>query len=130
MRIPRRVDTALSWVERYRVALTAVIVLVVVAALLRWQPVLAALVLGGAFGGFLVHTRSSRHVRRARREIDELLRQNGALRHRNTMLGSGVIQRGSQMTEVLVAIPDVPGAPDEPGITRPLEPPIDEPDDT
>jgi hypothetical protein len=128
VKIPRRVDLALGWVERYGLALVAVLVLVVVAASLRWQPVLAALVLGGALGGLPVHLWSSRRVRRARREVDEVLRQNGALRHRNTLLASGVIARGAQPTQVLVSIPETADSAGDPQDTRPLEARSDAPD--
>ncbi|GAA2445509.1 hypothetical protein GCM10010191_73020 [Actinomadura vinacea] len=86
MRIPRRVDTAL---ERHGGALALTTALVIAAAALRWQPALATFVLGAVLGGFLGHRRLSGRLRRARRENGELLRQNGALRHRNSVLTGG-----------------------------------------
>ena len=53
-----------------------------------------------------MHVRLSRRIARARAEVDDLLRENGALRHRNTILASGVITRGAQETQALVAIPE------------------------
>ena len=111
MRIPKRVNAVLDWVEQHFVALAAVFTLVVVAllALLAPAPVgfpAAGFVLGTAVGGFLVHVRLSRRLRRARRDIDNLLRENGALRHRNTVLASGVITRESEETQALMSIPE------------------------
>jgi hypothetical protein len=53
-----------------------------------------------------VHVRLSRRISRARADVDNLLRENGALRHRNTVLASGVITRESQETQALVSIPE------------------------
>jgi hypothetical protein len=128
MRIPKRVDAALGRLERHGIALTLTAVLVIAAASVRWLPALATFILGGTLGGLLIHLRSSRHLRRARRENDELLRQNGALRHRNTVLSGGVIARGSQMTEALVAIPDDVGFSEDPQSTNPLPVDVDHPD--
>ncbi|WP_242903982.1 hypothetical protein [Actinomadura terrae] len=111
MRIPRRVNTVLDWMEKHFVALAVVVALVVVALAATLAPPLVGLpvagfIVGLAAGGFLVHVRMSKRVARARAEIDDLLRENGALRHRNTVLASGVITREAQETQAFVAIPD------------------------
>ncbi|MFA1551050.1 hypothetical protein [Actinomadura chokoriensis] len=110
MRIPKRVNTVLDWVEQHFVALAVVVALVVVALVATLAPVavgfpVAGFVLGTAAGGFLVHVRLSRRIARARADVDNLLRENGALRHRNTVLASGVITRESVETQALVSIP-------------------------
>ncbi|GAA0593697.1 hypothetical protein [Actinomadura livida] len=111
MRIPKRVNTVLDWMEQHSVALGAVTALVVVALVALLVPSsvgipAASFLLGLALGGFTVHVRSSRRVRRARAEVDNLLRENGALRHRNTVLASGVITREAQETQALMSIPE------------------------
>ncbi|MFG2091442.1 MULTISPECIES: hypothetical protein [unclassified Spirillospora] len=111
MRIPKRVNTVLDWMEQHYPALGVVVALVVVALLATLVPSsvgvpAACFILGLAAGGLVVHVRSSRRVARARAEMDNLLRENGALRHRNTVLASGVIAREAQETQALVAIPE------------------------
>lgn len=111
MRIPKRVNAVLDWMEQHFGALAVVVALIVVALAATLAPPLVGLpvagfVVGLAVGGFLVHVRLSRRIARARAEVDDLLRENGALRHRNTILSSGVITRGAQETQALVAIPE------------------------
>lgn len=111
MRIPKRVNAVLDWMEQHYLALGVVVALVVVALVASLAPrsvglPVAGFVLGLAAGGFLVHVRLSRRVARARADVDNLLRENGALRHRYTVLASGVITREAQETQALVAIPE------------------------
>lgn len=111
MRIPKPVNAALDWAEQHFGAVAAVVAMVVAAAAALALPSVvglpvAALVLGTAFGGFAVYARMARRLARARRDNDDLLRENGALRHRNTILSSGVITRESQATQALLMIPD------------------------
>lgn len=111
MRIPKRVNTVLDWMEQHYPALGAVVALIAVALVAALAPPsvgfpVAGFILGVAAGGFLVHVRSSRRVARARAEVDGLLRENGALRHRNTVLASGVITREAQETQALMSIPE------------------------
>ncbi|WP_433334219.1 hypothetical protein [Spirillospora sp. CA-294931] len=114
MRIPKRVNAVLDWAEQHVGALAVVIALVVAmvaVAAATLAPTLiglpaAGFVLGAAFGAFAVHLRMNKRVMRVRREVDDLLRENGALRHRNTVLASGVITREAQTTQALVAIPE------------------------
>ncbi|MEW2356676.1 hypothetical protein [Spirillospora sp. NPDC029432] len=107
MRIPKRVNTVLDRAERHAGPLLVVIALVAAAVAAMWVPLLAGFILGAAAGGFYVHLRMSKRIARARREVDDLLRENGSLRHRNTVLASGVITREAQVTQALVAIPEV-----------------------
>jgi hypothetical protein len=120
VRIPKPVNAVLDWAERQSGALGVVIALVAVALAALWLPALAGLILGLAVGGFAVHLRQSRRVSRLRREVDDLLRQNGALRHRNTVLNSGVITKEAQMTQALVAIPEELPEPADPQRTQML----------
>ncbi|WP_018658248.1 hypothetical protein [Actinomadura flavalba] len=111
MRIPKPVNAALDWVEQHRSAVASVLALVLAAcAGLAAPPAIgypaAAFILGLALGGFIVHVRGTRRVGRYRAEVDELLRQNGRLRHRNTILASGVLTRESQVTQALPSIPE------------------------
>jgi hypothetical protein len=119
VRIPKRVNTVLDRMEQQSLALGAVVALVVVAVVALLLPSsvgvpAACFLLGLALGGFTVHVRSSRRVRRARAEVDNLLRENGALRHRNTVLSSGVITREAQETQALMSIPEDDLLQDEP----------------
>ncbi|WP_158581672.1 hypothetical protein [Actinomadura spongiicola] len=111
MRIPKRVNAVLDWMEEHRLALGVVVVLVTIALVATLAPIsvgipVATFILGLAVGGFTVHVRSSRRVARVRAEVDNLLRENGALRHRNTVLASGVITREAQETQALMSIPE------------------------
>ncbi|MEV0661005.1 hypothetical protein ACIBI3_10415 [Actinomadura luteofluorescens] len=128
MRIPKRVNTVLDWVEQHLLAFAVVVALVVVALVSTLAPPavglpVAGFVLGAAAGGLVVHLRMSRRIARARSDNDNLLRENGALRHRNTVLASGVITREAQETQALVAIPedDLLDAPDDPQSTVSLD---------
>ncbi|GAA4231589.1 hypothetical protein GCM10022254_29180 [Actinomadura meridiana] len=111
MRIPKRVNAVLDWMELHHLALGVVVALAVVALTATLAPrsvgiPVAAFILGLAAGGFTVHVRMSRRVARARADVDNLLRENGALRHRNTVLTSGVITREAQETQALMSIPE------------------------
>lgn len=119
MRIPKRVNAVLDWMEQHFLALAIAVALVVVALVALLAPPAAGFpaagfVLGVAAGGLLVHVRMSRRIARARADVDNLLRENGALRHRNNVLASGVITREAQETQALVAIPEDDLLPDEP----------------
>ncbi|MBE1530949.1 hypothetical protein [Actinomadura algeriensis] len=126
MRIPKRVNTVLDWMEQHLRALAIVFVLVVLVLVLValvtalvppavGLPV-AGFVLGASAGGYMMHSRMARRVARARREVDDLLRENGALRHRYNVMASGVITREAQETQAIVPIPedDLLDAPDDP----------------
>ncbi|WP_141582032.1 hypothetical protein [Actinomadura sp. WMMA1423] len=128
MRIPKRVNAVLDWVEQHLLALAVVVALVVVALVATLAPPavglpVAGFVLGAAAGGLVVHVRMSRRLARARSDNDNLLRENGALRHRNTVLASGVITREAQETQAFVAIPedDLIDEPADPQVTATLD---------
>lgn len=115
MKIPKRVNTAWDWAEKHYRALAFIVVLLVAAGAALILPALAALVLGGFAGAVVAHRRMSRRVRRLRAELDDLLRENGALRHQKTVLASGVIAAEAQPTAALLVIPaDLDEAPDPP----------------
>ncbi|GAA2598607.1 hypothetical protein SMC26_04485 [Actinomadura fulvescens] len=123
MRIPKRVNAALDWAEKHFGALAVVVTLVAASAAALLAPPavglpVAGFVLGLAFGGFAVYTRMVKRIARVRSDVDDLLRENGALRHRNTVLSSGVITRESQVTQALVAIPEEPPEEDPQGTVR------------
>ena len=115
MRIPKRVNDALDWAERHVRGLTVIGTLILAGVLSVYLPVYAVLVLGIAAGAAIAHLRMSGRLRRLHAEIDELLRQNGALRHQRTVLASGVITAEEHPTQALIVIPaeeddDEPGA--------------------
>ena len=110
MRIPRRVNAAWDWLEKQVPVIWAVAIVIGVVATARWVPELAAFVLGAAVSGFIVRLRMGARVTKLRAEADDLLRENGALRHEKTMLASGVISKQSLLTQRLPMIPDLPDA--------------------
>ncbi|MFI0449654.1 hypothetical protein [Actinomadura sp. 6N118] len=120
MRIPKRLDASLDWVARHLGTAGVVVVLAAATASVTWHPPLAAFILGTGLGVLLVHLRTAKRLTRARSEVNDLLRENGKLRHRNTVLTSGVIARGSQMTQKFVAIPDEVDPAVDPQRTLPL----------
>lgn len=107
MRIPKRVNDAWDWAESHgRVtALIALMPILAVGAL--WSPVLAAFALGALGAGVVTYLRLARRIARLRAEVDELLRETGRLRHRNTMLASGIVQAESAATQKLLSIPEL-----------------------
>jgi hypothetical protein len=120
VKIPRRVDASLSWLERNFRALAITTTIASAATSALWQPVLAAFILGLAIGGFTIHLRLANRLAKARKEIGDLLRDNGALRHRNTVLRSGVIAQDTQVTHKFVPIGQAPVATDDVHDTQPL----------
>jgi hypothetical protein len=105
VKIPKRVNNALDWAENNIRVITIVTVLVVVSGAALWLPALAAFGLGALIGGVVVRWRLVRRLARLRAEADDLLRENGALRHRNTMLSRGVAVSSGQLTQKLPIIP-------------------------
>lgn len=110
MRIPRRVNTAWDWVEQHVSMVWVIATVAGVAATVRWIPALAAFILGAAVSGFVVRLRMAARVAALRAETDDLLRENGALRHEKTVLTSGVIAAQSVLTQRLPMIPEPPDA--------------------
>jgi hypothetical protein len=105
VKIPKRVNNALDWAEDHIRVITVVTALVVVSAAALWMPALAAFVLGVLVGGVAVRWGTSRRLARLRAEADDLLRENGALRHEKTVLSRGVIASSGQLTQKLPIIP-------------------------
>jgi hypothetical protein len=104
LRIPKRVNNALDWAEEHIRVITVVTALVVVSVAALWMPALAAFVLGVLVGGFVVRRWMARRMARLRAEADDLLRENGALRHEKTVLSQGVIASSGQLTQRLPVI--------------------------
>jgi hypothetical protein len=106
VKIPRSVNTALDWAGHNGRAVAAVVTVLIVAISVAWAPLLAVFVLGIAVGGFTVHLRMAPRQKVLRTDIDDLLRQNGALRREKLRLASGVLTRESQLTHKMPAIPE------------------------
>lgn len=105
MKIPKRVNTAWDWAEKHFKVLAVIVVLLAAAGAGLILPALAALLLGMVGGAVVVHRRMSRRLRRLRTELDDVLRENGALRHQKTVLASGVIAAEAQPTAAILMIP-------------------------
>jgi cytochrome c556 len=107
LKIPKRVNAALDWMGHNvrRVAAVGAAVIISI-AIWSWVPALSALVLGVAIGGTIVHQRMASRQAALRSDIDDLLRQNGALRREKLTLASGVLAKQTQLTAKLPVIPD------------------------
>ena len=110
MKIPRRVNATWDWVERHVGIIWAVAAMAIAAATARWVPALGAFILGAAVSGLVVRARMGARVAKLRAEADDLLRENGALRHEKTVLASGVLSAQSVLTRKLPMIPQRPDA--------------------
>jgi NAD(P)-dependent dehydrogenase (short-subunit alcohol dehydrogenase family) len=104
VKIPKHVNTVWDWVDAHIRLLILVATLAIVAVAGLWIPLLSVFVLGAIAGGLAVQSRIARRVTRLRAEVDELLRENGALRHEKTMLSSHVITSGTLLTQRLPVI--------------------------
>src|SRR4051812_18561818 len=81
LKIPKRVNAALDWTAHHARVVAAVGAALIIAVLAwRWVPLLSASVLGLVIGGAVMHQRMASRQAALRRDIDDLLRQNGALR--------------------------------------------------
>jgi hypothetical protein len=129
VKIPKRVNNALDWAEDNIRVIMIVVALVIVSATALWLPAIAAFVAGALVGGVAVRWRMARRLARLRADADDLLRENGALRHQKTMLSQGVIASSGQLTQRLPVIRSVEERPPAPPIeapapdTRASEPP-------
>ena len=112
MKIPKSVNGALDWTGQNVRIFAAVGAAVIVAISVWWIPLLSAFVLGVAIGGIVIHQRMAVREARLRADIDDLLRQNGALRREKLTLASGVIEKQAQLTAKLPVIPDPAGPAD------------------
>ncbi|GLY86762.1 hypothetical protein [Actinoallomurus iriomotensis] len=106
MKIPRRLNAALDWIGDHARVMLIVVSLVIAAVAVPWMPALAALVVGVGAGSVAVHFRMSKRVARLRAEVDDLLRENGALRHRRTMIAQANLTSESVLTQRLPTIPE------------------------
>jgi hypothetical protein len=104
VKIPRRLNAALDRVAAHSRAVMVVVPLVVAAVVVLWMPTLAALAVGVAIGAVVVHLRMSRKVARLRAEADDLLRENGALRHQKTVIARKKETSPSVLTQKLPSI--------------------------
>lgn len=104
MKIPRRLNAVLDWMGDHARLMLIVVPLLVAALALLWRPTLAAFPAGIAVGGVAVHMRMSARVARLRAETDDLLRENGALRHQRTVIARGSIVSESVLTQKLPSI--------------------------
>jgi hypothetical protein len=104
VKIPKHVNMVWDWVDAHIRLLILVATLAIVAVAGLWIPLLSVFVLGAIAGGLAVQSRIGRRVTRLRAEVDELLRENGALRHEKTMLSSHVITSGTLLTQRLPVI--------------------------
>jgi hypothetical protein len=111
VKIPKSVNSALDWAGQNVRVVAAVGAAVIVSISMWWVPVVAAFVLGLAGGGLTVHLRMSRRQAKLNADIDDLLRQNGALRREKLNLASGVLTRQHQLTHKLPVITDDPDEP-------------------
>lgn len=106
MKIPKRVNAALDWMGRNARIVAAVGAALIISISVWWIPLLSAFVLGIAIGGISVHQRMAARQAALRTDIDDLLRQNGALRREKLSLASGVIAKQTQLTAKLPVIPE------------------------
>lgn len=104
MKIPRRLNAVLDWAARNARITMIVLPLAVAAIAALWMPALAAFAVGTGVGGVAVHIRMSAKVARLSAEADDLLRENGALRHEKTMIAKVTAASESVLTQKLPSI--------------------------
>jgi hypothetical protein len=110
VKIPRHINAALDWFAAHARVSLIVLPLVVAVLAVLWMPALAAFAVGIAVGGVAVHIRMSAKVARLRAEADDLLRENGALRHQTTVIANTTSTSESVLTQKLPSIPEVDDA--------------------
>lgn len=107
MKIPKRVNATLDWMGRnVRIVAAVGAALIISIVMWSWAPALSAFVLGVAIGGTIVHRRMASRQAALRSDVDDLLRQNGALRREKLTLASGVLAKQTQLTAKLPVIPE------------------------
>ncbi|MEV5748106.1 hypothetical protein AB0L00_09835 [Actinoallomurus sp. NPDC052308] len=106
MKIPRRLNAALDRAADKSRVILILLPLAVAAVTAPWIPALAAFAVGIGVGGVAVHVRMSARVARLRAEADDLLRENGALRHQKTVFAKATVASESVLTQKLPVIPD------------------------
>jgi hypothetical protein len=106
VKIPRRLNATLDWTTDNARAILIITPLAVAAVAVLWMPAVAAFAVGIGVGGVAVHFRMSARVARLRAEADDLLRENGALRHEKTVIAKATDMSGSVLTQKLPSIPE------------------------
>lgn len=106
MKIPRRLNAVLDWASGNARVLLIVLPLAVAVVAVLWIPAVAAFAVGIGVGGVAVHIRMSTRVARLRAEADDLLRENGALRHQKTVIAKASVTSESVLTQKLPSIPE------------------------
>jgi hypothetical protein len=109
VKIPRRLNAVLDWAAGNARIILVILPLAVAAIVVMWMPALAAFAVGVGVGGVVVHVRMSARVARLRDEADDLLRENGALRHEKTVIakaGARAATSESVLTQKLPSIPE------------------------
>ena len=104
MKIPKRLNATLDWAAGHARLILIVLLLAVATATAAWIPAVAAFALGVGAGGVAVHHRMTAKVARLRAEADDLLRENGALRHEKTVIARGTVASGTSLTQVFPSI--------------------------
>jgi hypothetical protein len=94
----------LDWAAGHARVILVVLPLAVAAAAALWLPALAAFAVGVGVGSVAVHVRMGRRVARLRAEADDLLRENGALRHEKTLVAKASVASASVLTQKLPSI--------------------------
>jgi hypothetical protein len=109
LKIPKRVNAALDWVA-HNVRSVAAVCAALIISFVIWPrvPLLSAFVMGAVLGGTIVYQWSASRQAALRSDIDDLLRQNGALRREKLTLASGVIAKQTQLTAKLPVISEDP----------------------
>jgi hypothetical protein len=106
VKIPRRINAVLDWAAGNARAVLIIVPLAVAAVAVLWIPAVAAFAVGVGVGGVAIHIRMSSRMARLRAEADDLLRENGALRHQKTVIAKGTGTSESVLTQKLPSIPE------------------------
>lgn len=105
MKIPRRLNAVLDWAAGHGRAMLIIVPVVVAAVAALWLPTVAAFAIGVGVGGVAVNVRMGKQVARLRAETDDLLRENGALRHEKIMITKRAVATGSLLTQKMPSVP-------------------------
>jgi hypothetical protein len=104
VKIPRRLNALLDRAADHARLILIVLLLAVAAATALWIPALAAFAVGVGAGGVAIHLRMTAKVARLRAETDDLLRENGALRHQRTVAARATAASGTSLTQKFPSI--------------------------
>jgi hypothetical protein len=106
VKIPRRFNAVLDRAADHARVISIALLLAVAAATAVWIPALAAFAVGVGVGGVAIHVRMSAKVARLRAEADDLLRENGALRHEKRVIAKAGVASGTLLTQRFPSIPE------------------------